>query len=178
MTYHSGIIGQGRRGQSAPWHFSPGTFYWPTWKKGQGRRGKRRGKKENLKGKGWKIENGRGNGMSMSRGLFFLCLSLFETTGICLGSTKIDNFHWEKSYFTRGKIGKTDFAPSEKFSSYATYFSASVHAHQCSIWAYYLYMYSHADFSVNFVIKGVLHPLPVFGLFMQFSQKLQYIDNK
>ena len=27
-------------------------------------------------------------------------------------------------------------------------------------------------------LKGVLHPWPVFGLFMQFSQKLQYIDNK
>ena len=26
--------------------------------------------------------------------------------------------------------------------------------------------------------KGVLHPRPVFGLFLQFSQKLQHIDNK
>ena len=27
-------------------------------------------------------------------------------------------------------------------------------------------------------IKGVLHPRPVFGLFLHFSQKLQHIDNK
>ena len=27
-------------------------------------------------------------------------------------------------------------------------------------------------------IKGVLHPRPVFGLFMHFSQKLQHIGNK
>ena len=26
--------------------------------------------------------------------------------------------------------------------------------------------------------KGVLHPRPVFGLFLHFSQKLQHIDNK
>ena len=26
--------------------------------------------------------------------------------------------------------------------------------------------------------KGVLHPRPVFGLFMHFSQKLQHIGNK
>ena len=27
-------------------------------------------------------------------------------------------------------------------------------------------------------MKGVLHPRPVFGLFMHFSQKLQHIGNK
>ena len=27
-------------------------------------------------------------------------------------------------------------------------------------------------------IKGVLHPRPVFGLFLHFSQKLQHIGNK
>ena len=27
-------------------------------------------------------------------------------------------------------------------------------------------------------VKGVLHPRPVFGLFMHFSQKLQHIGNK
>ena len=29
-----------------------------------------------------------------------------------------------------------------------------------------------------FLIKGVLHPRPVFGLFMHFSQKLQNIGDK
>ena len=28
------------------------------------------------------------------------------------------------------------------------------------------------------MIKGVLHPRPVFGLFLYFSQKLQHIGNK
>ena len=29
-----------------------------------------------------------------------------------------------------------------------------------------------------FLIKGVLHPMPVFGLFLHFPQKLQNIGNK
>ena len=29
-----------------------------------------------------------------------------------------------------------------------------------------------------FIIKGVLHPRPVFGLFLHFSPKLQHIGNK
>ena len=32
--------------------------------------------------------------------------------------------------------------------------------------------------SVDAVFKGVLLPRPVFGLFLQFSQKLQHIGNK
>ena len=32
--------------------------------------------------------------------------------------------------------------------------------------------------SNNIVLKGVLHPRLVFGLFLQFSQKLQHIGNK
>ena len=28
------------------------------------------------------------------------------------------------------------------------------------------------------IFKGVLHPRPVFGLFMHFSQNLQHIGNK
>ena len=33
---------------------------------------------------------------------------------------------------------------------------------------------------INFsgLLKGVLHPRPVFGLFLHFSQKLQHIGNK
>ena len=30
----------------------------------------------------------------------------------------------------------------------------------------------------SLVLKGVLHPMPVFGLFLHFSQKLQHIGNK
>ena len=30
----------------------------------------------------------------------------------------------------------------------------------------------------NLCLKGVLHPRPVFWLFMHFSQKLQHIGNK
>ena len=43
-----------------------------------------------------------------------------ETTEICLGCTKMDNFYRVKAYFTLGKNGKSDFASSEKYSSYAT----------------------------------------------------------
>ena len=31
---------------------------------------------------------------------------------------------------------------------------------------------------ICFVVKGVLHPTLVFGLFLHFSQKLQHIGNK
>ena len=34
------------------------------------------------------------------------------------------------------------------------------------------------NFKVAYHIKGVLHPRPVFGLFLHFSQKLQHIGNK
>ena len=32
--------------------------------------------------------------------------------------------------------------------------------------------------SMFITFKGVLHPRPVFGLFLHFSQKLQHIGNK
>ena len=32
--------------------------------------------------------------------------------------------------------------------------------------------------TVHQSFKGVLHPRPVFGLFLHFSQKLQHIGNK
>ena len=60
--------------------------------------------------------------MKMSRGLsFFLtCPFLFETTEIYLGNQN-GQFLPEKSIFHTGKkIGKSDLAPSEKYSSYAT----------------------------------------------------------
>ena len=33
-------------------------------------------------------------------------------------------------------------------------------------------------YGLSFDIKGVLHPRPVFGLFLYFSQKLRHIGNK
>ena len=33
-------------------------------------------------------------------------------------------------------------------------------------------------FHINNTLKGVLHPRPVFWLFMHFSQKLQHIGGK
>ena len=67
--------------------------------------------------------------MKMSRGLIILfiylfiylfCLSLFETTEICLGSTRMDNFTRKNHISCWDKIRKPDFASSEKYYSYAT----------------------------------------------------------
>ena len=73
--------------------------------------------------------------MIMSRGLLFIyffnylfiylfiylfCLSVFETTEICLGSTKMDNFTRKNYISCWEKIRKSDFAHSEKYSSYTT----------------------------------------------------------
>ena len=57
MTYLSGITGQGGGGgRMPPEIFHREIFTGLLGKKGQGKKGKRRGKKENLKGKRWKIE--------------------------------------------------------------------------------------------------------------------------
>ena len=74
--------------------------------------------KNNLKGKSKKgrmeIGNRRG---TVTRGLFFF-ISLFKTTEICFGSPKWE-FCTGKKHFALGKNRKNDFAPSEKYSSYA-----------------------------------------------------------
>ena len=90
-------------------------------KKRHGKRGKGvKIEKKNGKNGRWEIENGRWKSKSykMRRGLFF-CFSLFKTTKICFGSTKMEIFYREKSISRREKIRKNDFAPSEKFSCYA-----------------------------------------------------------
>ena len=38
--------------------------------------------------------------------------------------------------------------------------------------------YMNSVLKKDFTFKGVLHPGPVFWLFMHFSQKLQHIGNK
>ena len=54
--------------------------------------------------------------------LFCFGLSLFETTEICLGSTKMEISTEKKTHthFAPGKMVKSDFAPPVKYSSYAS----------------------------------------------------------
>ena len=47
------------------------------------------------------------------------CFSLFKTTEICFGSTKMGIFYQDKAVHVREKIRKNYFVPSEKYSSYA-----------------------------------------------------------
>ena len=98
---------------------------------GRGKGGKREGRgKKRRKGKREARENGkekkgnckRGGGkLKMERGKVWKWVedlfSLFETTGICFGFTKMEISTGKKA-FHAGK--KCDFAPSEKYSSYAT----------------------------------------------------------
>ena len=100
--------GRGAEGQSAPWHFSPGNFYWPT--------GKREGRKKGKWGKRRKIEKREGGKLKIVQyedfvlfcfvffggGLF----SLFKTTEICFGSTKMGIFYREKAFHAVKKSGK------------------------------------------------------------------------
>ena len=60
----------------------------------------------------------------MRRGLLFF--SLLKTSEICFGSTKMGIFYWEKAFHIGKKIRKNDFAPSEKYSSYAPDLEAQV----------------------------------------------------
>ena len=59
--------------------------------------------------------------MKMSRGQVLFCFSLFETTDICLRSTKMEISTGKKRISYWKNIGKSDFAPlPEKCSSYAS----------------------------------------------------------
>ena len=79
----------------------------------QKRRKIEKGKMEKWKWKEEKLQNAE-------RTFFFLfCCSLFKTTEICFGSTKIGIFYREKAFYTGKEIGKDYFVPSEKCSSYA-----------------------------------------------------------
>ena len=98
-------------GQGAPWHFSPGNFWWPSGKREARKKGrmekKRRkinkGKVENWK---WKEEH-----YKMKRDPFFF-FSLFKATEICFGSTKLGIFPTGKNHFTLGKkSGKMTLPP-------------------------------------------------------------------
>ena len=103
------------RGRGA--EFPPDTFHRETTvltyreKRGKGKKETGEENKEIEKGKveNLKMEGGRRELQNEERDFFF---SLFKTTEICLGSTKMEIFYREK-YFTpgRNKIRKNDFAP-------------------------------------------------------------------
>ena len=82
----------------------------------------------------WKIETGRRKSYKIRRGpyfyfflIFFFCFSLFKTTEISFGSTKIGILDQEKAFCTGEKTRKNDFAPSEKYSSYAVIMRTKCH---------------------------------------------------
>ena len=56
----------------------------------------------------------------MSRGFFFFICHFSETAEIYLGSNKLEICTGKKSILHREKIEKRDFAPPEKYSSYAS----------------------------------------------------------
>ena len=123
--YHTGSgltdRGRGGRGQSAP---PPPTSDWEISADLPGKKGKRgenwEENKENCKREGEKLKMEGGKLQNEERTFFFFfCFSLFKTTQICFGSTKLEIFYREKALHTRKKIRKNDFAPSEKFSCYA-----------------------------------------------------------
>ena len=57
-----------------------------------GKVGNRKEKKENCKGEGKKSKMGGESSKMRGEDLFFLHFSLFKTSEICFGSTKIENF--------------------------------------------------------------------------------------
>ena len=75
-------------------------------------------KRQGKKGKGVKIEKNRREIATGRWKSYKICFSLFKTTKISFGSTKMEIFYQEKSISRREKIRKNDFAPSEKFSCY------------------------------------------------------------
>ena len=80
-----------------------------------------KGKVENLKWKVEKLQNEERIFFFLFFFLFFFffLLSLFKTTNICFGSTKMEIFYREKAFHAGKKNQEKDFAPSEKFSCYA-----------------------------------------------------------
>ena len=46
---------------------------------------------------------------------FFVCVSLFKTTKICFGSTKMEIFYLEKAFHAGKESGKNDFTPQKNF---------------------------------------------------------------
>ena len=113
-----------RRRQSEYRDFWLGNFCWPT-RKREARKKRESGeeKKENQKREGGKLKLEGGKVTKWKWGedfFFFFCFSLFKTTEICFGSTKMGIFYRKKEFHTGKKIWGNDFAPSEKYFSYTT----------------------------------------------------------
>ena len=86
--------------------FWPGNSCWPT--------GKKEARKKREKG-GKKVENWKRNEEKLENFFFFFCLSLFKTTKICFGSTKMEIYYREKA-FHAGKKKKKKKKKSGKSS--------------------------------------------------------------
>ena len=89
-------------------------------KKRQGKNGKEgkmeRKRRKIVKGK-VEIENGRRGWkfQNKKRTFFFFCFSLFKTTKICFGSTRMEIFYRKKAFHAGKKFRKNDFAPQKNF---------------------------------------------------------------
>ena len=85
----------------------------------KGKMEQKRRKIEKEKGKA-ENENGINKKYKMRRGTFFFLLfffSLFKTTEICFGSTKMRIFYLEKAFHAGGKkSGKINLPPQKKYS--------------------------------------------------------------
>ena len=115
-------VGAGRGGRVSPRDFSPGNFCWPIGK----REGRKKGKmeKENRKREDGKLKIGGkvakwGEDLVFVLFLFLFLLFTFQNHWNLFRVYQNGNFLSGKSISHREKIRKNDFAPSEKFSSYA-----------------------------------------------------------
>ena len=129
----NGVTGGERRGQSAPQRLLTGKVLVTYREKEAGNKKEKDAKWRRKEGKlskgSWKIENGSRKCSKMRRGpyffvfvfvfvcfLFFVSfflLSLFKTTKICFGSTKIEIFYWEKAFHAGKKLGQMTLPPQK-----------------------------------------------------------------
>ena len=113
-------------------------------------------KVENLKWKEGKLQN-------EARTFFFF--SLFKTTKIGFGCTKMEIFYREKKHFTLGKkIRKNDFAPSEKCSCYAPEIPIEIQQLSYRIWCGLLKVLHLLTLSLLPVIVALWWAMPHFLL--------------
>ena len=143
-SLNSGVTGGGGVGQSAPETSDREISAELPGKERQGEKGKTEQKRRKIEKGRWEIENLMRKSYKMRRGpflflffvyvvafcflflflflfvclgfFFFFCFSLFETTEICFGSTKIKIFYREKAFQAGKKIRKNDFAPLKNIS--------------------------------------------------------------
>ena len=116
-SWSSGITGGGRGSRVPPRDFWLGNFCRHTRKK-EARKKRKRGKMEKkrrkiVKGKveNWKWKKGKFE--NEERTFFFF--SLFKTTKICFGATKMEIFYWEKAFHAGKKFRKMILPPQKNF---------------------------------------------------------------